>query len=189
MARDDLSEAAACAHWSAIAWVSGTETFECVIPRRLIDGALPLTNDRPAAIAELVSRGYWCIHDNGDLEVLEHQGFIQQSLTRVGKKRKTDATAQQNAREKQRAREAASAAESAAESAADGAADDVTDSVIESAPRLPTDLTTRQEVRVVPEQRGTEAKACVNCGKLSTYLVGGYCRADACVAARRGRAS
>ncbi len=184
MARDDLSEAAACAHWSAISWVSGTETFSCIIPFRLIDGALPLTRDRPAAIAELVREGYWRVHDNGDVELVDHKGHVQKSLINVEKKRANDAVSQQKQRAKRKAEEAERASQP---SGTESGTDAWPDSVIVSAPRLPTDLTTRQEKEAVPEQRSSET--CQHCGRLSAYVDGGYCRRAECRIAARGRAS
>ena len=177
MATDDLSEAAALAHFSAISWLSSMEEFNCMIPRRMLDAALPLTTDRPAALAELVAAGYWREHPKS-IEVVEHQGTIKSSLVSVDKKRSTDRKASQKYRDDQQQKAA-----SVTDAATDAGADSGTESVAESSPRLPTYLTTavteaRDDWPLGSENAATRTTPpCDICGKSSTMsLVGGMCR-------------
>ncbi len=143
MAADDLSEAAGLAHYQAIAWVSGTERFDCTIPKRLLPSALPCTLDVPAVTAELSAAHYWYVHPNGDVELLDHAGFIKQSLVTVSKKRVSDTRAAKSYRDKHQP------------SVTDAVTESVAAPDTESSTRLPTELPTERkgdEHREVPPQ-------------------------------------
>ena len=177
MAADDLSETAALAHYCAIAWISATERFDCLIPRRLLDAALPLTHDRAAALEELVEAGYWRVVDKS-VEIVEHGGVIRQSLVSVDKKRSTDAKAAKS----YRSRRDASVTDAATDSVTDSATESARDEPTEAAPRLPTCLPTGLDHEASPT---TGRDTCTRCGRTSRQLDGGLCRRDECVRSRR----
>lgn len=178
MAADDLSEPAALAHYCALAWVQSTERFDCTIPRRLLPVALPLTRDVAGVEEELAAAGYWRSHAKV-VELVDHAGYVQQSLIRVGKKRRTDADASKRYRDKLRAD-----TPSVTDAATDVRYDAATDSDNEHAPRLPTDQA-NDPPRGENEGNGPPEGACRSCGEPSAFLLAGYCRRGECTEQRR----